>query len=79
MRIPRRVGLKGQIVIPKKIREKLNLRIGDILRVEVRGNEIVFIPVVKRRKEPLDELLNLVKKPLNIDAVKLVEESWNKD
>lgn len=74
-----RITRKYQITIPKEVREKLNLRIGDLLKVEVEDDKIVLKPLIKRKKDPIKELLNLVKEPLNIDAVKLVEESWNED
>lgn len=36
------VSCKGQIVIPKQIREALNLTDGSKLTLEVRGQEIVL-------------------------------------
>jgi len=36
------VSSKGQIAIPKNVRETMNLREGDKLTVEVRGQEIVL-------------------------------------
>ena len=74
-----RVTRKFQVTIPKDVREKLNLRVGDLLRVNVEDNRIVLIPIVKRRDDPVKELLSLVKEPLDINAVRLVEESWNED
>lgn len=74
-----KITRKYQITIPKEIREKLNLRVGDLLKVELEDDKIVLRPLIKREKDPLEEILNLVKKPLDIDAVKLVEESWNED
>ncbi|RLE94815.1 MAG: AbrB family transcriptional regulator [Thermoprotei archaeon] len=74
-----KITRKYQITIPKEIREKLNLRVGDLLKVELEDDKIVLRPLIKREKDPLEEMLNLVKEPLDIDAVKLVEESWNED
>ena len=74
-----RVTRKCQVTIPKDVREKLNLRVGDLLRVDVEDDRIVLIPIVKRKDDPVKELLSLVKEPLDIDAVRLVEESWNED
>ena len=74
-----RITRKYQITIPKEVREKLNLRIGDLLKVEVEDDKIVLKPLIKRKRNPIRELLNLVKEPLNVDAVKLVEESWDED
>ncbi len=44
---------KGQITIPKGIREKLNLRLRDRLLVTVQGDRISMIPI---RMRPLSEM-----------------------
>jgi AbrB family looped-hinge helix DNA binding protein len=38
---------KGQIVIPKEIREKLGIRPGSILNVTLEGNKIVIEPSIE--------------------------------
>jgi len=48
MRVKRRIGPKGQVVIPKKFREALGLRSGVEVVVELRGLEEVVI----RKAEP---------------------------
>jgi AbrB family looped-hinge helix DNA binding protein len=47
------VGERGQIVIPKQIREKLGLARGTILEVETSGDNklIVLKPMKKKRKD----------------------------
>ena len=74
-----KITRKYQITIPKEVREKLNLRIGDFLKVEVEDDKIVLKPIIKRGRNPLEELLSLVKEPLDVDVVKLVEESWSEN
>ena len=74
-----KVTRKYQITIPKSIREKLGLRVGDILIVKTDGKRIILEPISERTKNPLEDMLNLIKARLNIDAVKLVEESWKED
>jgi len=74
-----RVTRKYQITIPKKIREKLNIHVGDSLKMRVEGEKIIVEPVITRVKDPVKDMLSLIDKPLNIDAVRLVEESWNED
>ncbi len=74
-----KITRKYQITIPKEIREKLKLRIGDKLVIKVEGDHIVIKPLIERKTDPIEEMLRLVKKPMNIDAVRLVEESWNED
>ena len=74
-----RVTRKYQVTIPKGIREKLGLRVGDVLIVKTDGKRIILEPISERARDPLDDMLNLVKGNLDIDAVKLVEESWKED
>jgi len=74
-----KITRKYQITIPKEIREKLKLRIGDKLIIKIENDHIVLKPLIDKKHDPIEELLNLVKKPIKIDAVKLVEESWNED
>lgn len=38
------VSVKGQVVIPKRVREAMGLRPGSRLRVETRGETIVLTP-----------------------------------
>jgi len=40
-----RLSSKGQVVIPRKVREELNLQPGTVLRVHVDGRRIVLEPV----------------------------------
>ncbi len=72
-----KVTRKYQVTIPRDVREKLGIRVGDRILVEIEGNKIVLRPLVVRKKDPIEEMLNLLDKPLDIDAVRLVEESWN--
>ena len=72
-----KVTKKYQITIPKDIRIKLNISIGDLLKIKLVDNYIVIEPVKPIIKDPVKYLSNLTSKPTNIDAVKLVEESWN--
>ena len=44
-----RVGAKGQVVIPKALRDRANLRPGDQVDFELRDDQIV---VVARRDSP---------------------------
>jgi len=74
-----RITRKYQVTIPKQVREKLKLRVGDLLKVEVEEGKIVFRPLTPRSEDPVEELLSLVKEPLDVDAVKLVEGSWDED
>ena len=63
------------MIIPKVLREKLGLRAGDLLEVEVRGGDLVLHPIPIGRltlqgvkAASLDKLTGLVR--LGGDAVK---------
>jgi AbrB family looped-hinge helix DNA binding protein len=40
-----RIGVKGQVVIPKWVRDQASLQPGDQVDFEMRGDEIVVIPI----------------------------------
>ncbi len=59
-----KIGVSRQVVIPKKIHEKLGLAPGDYLEVELKDGKVVFTPktLVDRALETaLDEALADVK------------------
>ena len=66
---------EGAVIIPKALRERLGLRAGDLLEVEVRGSDLVLHPRPIRRlalqgvpAASRDKLTGLVR--LGGDAVK---------
>lgn len=59
----RTVGKKGQVTIPKEIREKFGLKEGEKVVFEVRGDEIVLRPE-KRGIDYVEELTSIVEKKL---------------
>jgi AbrB family looped-hinge helix DNA binding protein len=38
-----RIGAKGQVVIPKSLRDRARLQPGDVVDFELRGKEIVLV------------------------------------
>ena len=52
-----RVSFKGQITIPKKVRDKLRIAPGDFILFEERGEEVVL---KKARLSPVEEFDRLV-------------------
>jgi AbrB family looped-hinge helix DNA binding protein len=64
-----KVSSKGQIVLPKAIREKFGIKEGDELEVLDFGNEIVIVPVKKdielmgilKFDKPLKEIMREVR------------------
>lgn len=71
------VTRKYQITIPKRIRKKLGVRIGDRYRIKGEDDKIV-IETGKRISDPAEYIWNLSKEPMNIDAVNLVKRSRDK-
>ena len=50
----------GRILLPKEIRDKLNLREGTPLEVTVRGSEIVIRPYDKSLEERVEEAVKFL-------------------
>lgn len=50
MQLVTTVSQKGQIVIPKRIRDKLNLKASDTLTVGLKGRAIVVRPLPKQEE-----------------------------
>jgi AbrB family looped-hinge helix DNA binding protein len=71
-----KVTRKYQVTIPQSVRSKLGVKIGDKLIVKSENKRIIM-ESPKRLSNPSDALWNLFGKPLDIDATKLVEGSWN--
>ncbi|TET20819.1 MAG: AbrB/MazE/SpoVT family DNA-binding domain-containing protein [Candidatus Cloacimonadota bacterium] len=44
---PTRVTKKGQVTIPKAIRDFLDIKTGDKLLFEIRGKDVVVVPIKK--------------------------------
>lgn len=45
MQLTVRVGRKGVIVLPKSVREELNIIEGSLLKLEIRDREIILRPL----------------------------------
>jgi len=64
-----KVTRRGQTTIPKSFREKLNIKEGDELLVEIKGNMIVLTPIPK-----LDTLVGVDAKYGDVEEVKVEVE-----
>lgn len=54
-----KLGVSRQVVIPKKIHDKLQLHPGDYLEVEVKDNQLILTPqafIEKRLAEGLEDI-----------------------
>jgi AbrB family transcriptional regulator (stage V sporulation protein T) len=54
-----KVTLKGQIVIPKELREELDIKPGEKLLIKKIDRKVLLIP---KPKEPIDFLIKIAKK-----------------
>ncbi len=73
-----RVTKKGQVTIPKKLRDRLNIKEGDLVEVSLKGNYII----IKKAVRPTDRLLGLAEElrlKHNLSSVELVREMRTED
>ena len=70
-----KVTRKYQVTIPESVRSKLGVKIGDKLIVKSEDKRIIM-EAKKHVANPSDVLWNLFGRPMDIDAVRLVEDSW---
>ncbi|MEM2742103.1 MAG: AbrB/MazE/SpoVT family DNA-binding domain-containing protein [Nitrososphaeria archaeon] len=75
MKIRRKVGEKGQIVIPKIVRDYIGIKPGDEVVMEVRAKEVV-ITSGGSPEEFIDGFCSVVKKKFTekMDLEKLIEQ-----
>jgi AbrB family looped-hinge helix DNA binding protein len=59
MKLKVKVGPKGQIVIPKHVRESLGIRSGDEVLIEIEGKKATTIEPLRR--DPIEVLLEISK------------------
>lgn len=82
MEMKREVGEKGQVVLPKDIREYLDIKPGSEVSFEIRGQEIVIKPV-KTGREFVEYFCNTSKKlrkSLTIkDIKKTLDEQYEEE
>lgn len=52
-----RATAKGQVVIPKTMRDALNIKAGTLLTVESRGQTVIYSAVPRPRTHSIDDLI----------------------
>ncbi len=71
-----KISKKGQIVIPKEIRERLRIKPTDVLSFDVRGDGI-YIKVVKDDNgESMVDLLERCK-PFDATLLRALRDEWS--
>ncbi len=73
MQAKAKVTIKGQVTIPKKIREKLNIRPSDFVLFVRKGNEVVIKPA-----RTLLDLRGLIKTDKKIEDWEKVRDNAKK-
>ena len=69
------VSSKGQVVIPKPIREALGLRPGTLLRVSIEGGRVVLEPIREPPPDVFVEAGPRVTEPILLEAKKLSDKA----
>jgi AbrB family looped-hinge helix DNA binding protein len=65
-----RISEKGQVTIPKKLRDQLGIRVGDELDFEAEHGRLVVTKVAEQ--DPYERLYGSLKLPMSVDE--LIEE-----
>jgi len=75
MKLRRKIGQKGQIVIPKVVREYAGIKPGDEIEMEVREKEVVIRPGMDP-EEFVESFCSVTEKKLTkkLDLEKLMEQ-----
>jgi AbrB family looped-hinge helix DNA binding protein len=74
-----RVRGKYQVTIPKEVRRKLGLRVGDYLEVEVQGSAILLKPKALLDKDEALEKLQAILEKLREKRAALSEEEVERE
>ena len=75
MILRRKLGQKGQLVIPKVVREFLGIKPGDEVMIEIREKEVLIRPGVDPERF-VDDFCSLTERRLKkrVDLERLLEE-----
>jgi len=69
-----KVGKKGEIYVPKKVRERVNLNPGDEVLVEVKGRELI----IKKKENIVDVLMDEAIAKVSVDEMRSIREKVRK-
>jgi AbrB family looped-hinge helix DNA binding protein len=70
-----KVSTKGQVVIPKEIREKLGILPGEKVVIMTRDEEIILRKAKKLSLEEISEKMEKIAEKEKIDIDKLIDEA----
>ena len=69
-----KVGKKGEIYIPKKIRDLVNLKPGDTILVDVKGKELI----IKKKESVVDVLMEEAVLKISVEELRSIREKLSK-
>jgi len=69
-----KVGKKGEIYIPKKIRDLVNLKPGDTILVDVKGKELI----IKKKESVVDVLMEEAVSKVSVEELRSIREKLSK-
>ncbi len=69
-----KVGKKGEIYIPKKIRDLVNLKPGDTILVDVKGKELI----IKKKESIVDVLMEEAVLKISVEELRSIREKLSK-
>lgn len=70
--ITAKITSKGQVTLPREIRERLGVHDGDRIRFELEGGAVVLYP--QRDTPSFETMIGLAKQPAGQDARRLIDE-----
>lgn len=71
------LSTKGQVVIPKDVRDQLGLMPGQTLDVELMGGRVILTPQIRKSGRSFDEILAEVRTLITYDGPSVTVEEMN--
>lgn len=78
MQMKREVGQKGQIVLPKDVRDYLNIKPGSRIILEIRGTEVVLKPE-RTADDFVDYFSKTLKKPRRRISMRTIKKALEEE
>jgi AbrB family looped-hinge helix DNA binding protein len=73
-----KISKKGQIVIPKEIRDQMGLKVGDVLSFKIQSNKVVIEKLTNNSTKTMFEILENSKPIENsIKFQRKLREEWD--
>ena len=70
-----KISKRGQVVIPKKIRDFVSIKSGDTVKFSLKGNQIIIEKVEEMQDDSMVALL-MRGEPFEADLVNTLRSEW---